>query len=69
MKKLILFFVAAITVSSFSACNRNYTCQCNNVVTGEVLVGNIMASTARDAAEHCQISDADSRKYYECRIR
>jgi hypothetical protein len=69
MKKLILFFVAVIAVTSFSACNRNYTCQCKNLVTGELLTGNVMAQNASEASEHCMISDPESRKYYQCGIQ
>ncbi len=69
MKHVILFIAAAVTISGFSACNRNYTCQCTNNVTGQVLIGNVMARSASIARENCYISDTAARQYYTCGIK
>jgi hypothetical protein len=69
MKKPLLFFVAAIAITGFSACNRNYTCECKNNYTGEILTGNIMSRNATDAKQYCFIKDTVSRPYYSCAIK
>jgi hypothetical protein len=69
MKQLIFSFVAIIAITSFSACNRNYTCECKNNYTGEILTGNIMSRNAKDARQYCFIKDTASRPYYNCDIK
>jgi len=69
MKQLILSFVAIVAITGFSACNRNYTCECKNNYTGEILTGNIMSRNANDARQYCYIKDSASRAYYHCDIK
>jgi hypothetical protein len=69
MKVLFSLFAAIIVVTSFTSCNRNYTCECKNNINGEVIIGNIMSQSAKEARKHCKMSDDVTAQYFTCDIK
>lgn len=69
MKQIIIVLSAGFLIAATASCNKNYTCECRNIYTGEIVVGNIMTQTGKKAHEYCTLGNGQSTAAYTCELK